>query len=254
MKYLFEIIGKGIKKAFAEDDAVGVSVVIKIAEHQEFIDAVAELFNDEECYLVIEGANERHLRHPKNIHLSGVVEKAVEWRNLKKAQGRIIFNCAQLRKRTHSLNEFYKITHSSVVKAIAKDQALKAPNVPVKNFWEAIVTVEKEGSSFALKNVLKFLDGIAGKKTGLEKELCALRLIPDKQIFSPSAPVVERIMRNYEVIEQLNSMDDSVRKRMSASLVNLNKSEKKRIEVCLSILGKETLNRFVSWIWIRSWA
>lgn len=227
MKYLFEIIGKGIKKAFAEDDAVGVSVVIKIAEHQEFIDAVAELFNDEECYLVIEGANERHLRHPKNIHLSGVVEKAVEWRNLKKAQGRIIFNCAQLRKRTHSLNEFYKITPSSVVKAIAKDQALKAPNVPVKNFWEAIVTVEKEGSSFALKNVLKFLDGIAGKKTGLEKELCALRLIPDKQIFSPSAPVVERIMRNYEVIEQLNSMDDSVRKRMSASLVNLNKSEKK---------------------------
>lgn len=227
MKYLFEIIGKIIKKAFADDEAVGVSVVIKIAEQQEFIDSVAELFNGEECYLVIEGANERQLRHPKNIHLSGVVEKAVEWRNLKKAQGRIIFNCARLRKRTHSLNEFYKITPSSVVEAIAKDQASKAPNVPVKSFWEAIAAVEKEGNSFALKNVLKFLEAIAGKKTGLEKELCALRLIPDEQIFNPSKPVVERIMRNYEVIEQLNSMDDSVRKRMSASLASLNKREKK---------------------------
>lgn len=235
MEYFFELITNGIKRAFDEHDAVGVSVVIPISNHQGLVDAINEAFGKEECYVAIDGANVSTIKCPPSIHLSGEVEKAVEWRNMKKAQGHIIFNCARLKKRSHSLDEFKKITPRDVVISLADDQARKAPNVPIRNFWEAIGTIEGEGQvqDFPLKNVLDFLKRTEGKKTGFEKELCALQLIPDKQILNPSIDVSTRIIKNCEIIEQLHSMDDIVQRRMASSLLYFNKDEKKAYRILL---------------------
>jgi len=233
MNYLLEIICNQIQQAFDNDDAVGVIVVMKLTEIQEFIDKVSAMFGSREGYLVIAGARPKDYNCPSNLHVSGDVEKAVEWRSMKEAQGRIVFNCGKLSKRSHSLEDFHKITPSKVVKAIAHDQISKAQNDPLKRFWRAIEVLEDESGTFSLKKVLMFLESVEGKKSGFEKELWRLGLIPDSRILTPNIDVIESISRNQKVIEQLNSMDDSVRNRMTASLPHFNHAEKKAYRLLL---------------------
>lgn len=234
MSYLLEILRNRIKHAFEEENAVGISVVMKLPNVQGFINIVSEMFGSEEGYLVVDGIHPKEFNRPENLHLSGDVEKAVEWRNQKKAQGRIVFSCRKLNKRSHSLEDFYKIQSSDIVKAIAQDKSESAQNEPIKRFWSAIENLENSADVLLpLKNLQDFLDSIEGKKSGIEKELWRLGLIPDMKILSPSVNPIDRIMRNREILEQINSLDDAVRNRMSSSLVHFNNKEKKAYRLLL---------------------
>ena len=228
MNYLLSIITSTVKTILDRGDAVGVAVVVKIANVQEFVNAISAMFGSEKGYLVVEGAQTDKLKRPYNLELSSMVEKAVEWRNLESAQGHIVYNCARTHgKRFGSLKEFYQLTSSGIVSAIAQDQMTKAQNQPLARFWEAITTLVDEEIAFSLKSILDFLNSIKDKKIGFEKELWRLKLIPDKLILTPGVDVAERIRRNQSAIEQLDSLDDSVRKRMAASLANFNRDEKR---------------------------
>ena len=228
MNYLLTVITSVIKKILDGGESVGVAVVVKIPNVQDFVNAISRMFGSQKGYLVIDGVQVNKLECPKNLELSSQVEKAVDWRNLEAAQGRIVYNCARASgKRFGSLKEFAQLTASGIVRAIASDQASKAQNQPLTRFWEAITLLANEGISFSLKSVLEFLDAIKDKKTGFEKELWRLKLIPDKRILTPSIDVVDRIRRNQNIIEQLNSLDDAIRKRMASSLANFNRTEKK---------------------------
>lgn len=244
MNYLLKIICNIIEHAFEDEGAVGISVVMKLPSNQEFVNVISELFVQKEGYLVIDGIEPDKLEHPKNLHLSGDVEKAVEWRNQKSAQGHIIFCCGKLNRRSHSLEDFYKITPSDIVKAIAHDQCINAQNEPIKRFWEAIENLENgRDMLFSLSNLLDFLEATNGKKSGFEKELWRLKLIPDMKILSPSVNPIDRILRNRDlIIEHINSLDDAVRNRMAASLVHFNKKEKQTYRLLLDFFRNGDIN------------
>lgn len=228
MNYLLTVVTSTIKKILDGGESVGVAVIVKMPNVQDFVNAISRMFGSEKGYLVVDGAQIDKLKLPSNLEVSAKVEKAVNWRNMENAQGRIVYNSARASgKRFGSLKEFALLTSSGIVQAISSDQASKAQNQPLANFWGAITTLAKDGVTFSLKSVLEFIEAIKDKKIGFEKELWRLKLIPDKLILTPNIDVAERIRRNQSVIEQLNSLDDSIRKRMAASLANFNRTEKK---------------------------
>lgn len=232
MNYLFSIIAARIKHALENESVVGVTVILdKLQSPQAFVDTMAKMFGSKEGYLVLDGVDVHQLKCPNNLHLSGTVEKAVEWRNFKSAQGHIVYCCAQLRKRSHSLNDFYKLTPRRIVSAIAQDQSDSAKNRPLARFWSALAQAETD--SFSLAKLLDFLNALNEQQTGLEKEIWRLGLIPDKQILNPTVNVEERIQRNLDIIEQLNFMDDGIRRRMAASLANFDRQEKRTYRLLL---------------------
>ena len=228
MNYLSSILRDCIKDAFERDNAVGVSIVLSrnVCSPQQMTDVIAEYADGSDFYLVLDGVDLSAIRHPDNVHVSNAVEKAVNLRNHSDAQGRIVFGCEQLKKRSASLQLFSKIDARALAVAIADDKKINAPNVPVATFWDGLSKFIRDDGVPPLNGLLAFLNEIDGDSDRIERSLWTLQLVPDSRILSNKINVSDRIRLNRDVVEQLGSMDDSVRKKMTASLKHFSADEK----------------------------
>lgn len=170
-----------------------------------------------------------------NIHLEYSIEKAVEWRSKPEYANNIIVFLEAETEKMHSLEEFAIISQRDLSVFLIMDCIDKAPNEPIKKFWEAL---KEKISLFPFNVICDFFNNTdLSNQQDMLDNLWRLGLIKDKEFFSTNKSALDRLMKNQDVLQKMASLSDVNRRKINSALSKA-KSNKDKLKETYDLINK----------------
>ncbi len=205
---------------------VKVGLIIKGIEDihpNKIIQTLAQELN-QKLYSSVVGYE--HIEENNDLYcISNHIERSVQWRSEPDKSGKILvfIKSTDTVDKLHSLEELDIITTRDLSNYLIKLQIEKNNPEPVKNFWKAMLD---ESDYYPFELIEAFINAIDEKENTISNSLWILNLLCDKHILDSKVKPQERIKRNRELIVKIGQLSEVSRKKLSHSLVVVNKKDK----------------------------
>jgi hypothetical protein len=172
----------------------------------------------------------------ENFALTSKVENAVKWRSAPELSGKIIVFIESDSDKLHSLKELDIITARAVSEQLISDCTKQQTNVPLHNFWEALLD---SLDYFSFDTLYEFAESVKNEELledgspntdAISNNMWRLGLLSDSKILGLKVKPSEQIAQNRDIIVRIGQMSDADRKRLSSALAKAKDNDLSRYQ------------------------